>query len=117
MARQKQGVAAVVREVSDSIDAAIAKNRRQEWVVIWAMLALFSTGLGLLVYGALTQTWGLLLPGGLLQVTIVFPLRWLIKLREENRTLQILPQLMRLSETKEAQVLAAELVRRLIGKV
>jgi hypothetical protein len=51
------------------------------------------------------------------QVTIVLPLRWLIKLREQNRTVQVLPQLMRLAETKEAKVLAADLVRRLIGKV
>jgi len=117
LSKQKPDDAKVVREVTGCIDAAIAKNRRQEWVVIGVLVALFTTGLGLLVYGAWTQTWGLLVPGGLIQVTIVLPLRWLIKLREENRTLQILPQLMRLAETKEAKVLAADLVRRLIEKV
>lgn len=117
MSKQKQDDARVVREVTACIEAATAKNRRQEWVVIGLLVALFVTGLGLLVYGAWTQAWGLLVPGGLIQITIVFPLRGLIKLREENRTLQVLPQLMRLAETKEAKVLAAELVRRLIGKV
>jgi hypothetical protein len=58
------------------------------------LLALFVTGLGLLVYGAVSQTWALLASGGLVQITIVFPIYRLIHLREENMRLQILPQLM-----------------------
>jgi hypothetical protein len=80
-------------------------------------MSLFLVGLGLLIYGAIAQMWQLLIPGGIVQSTIILPLRWLIKLREENRTLHILPQLMRLAESKEAKALAAELVRRLIAKV
>lgn len=113
----KKDDAEVVREVTACIEQAIAKNHRQEWLAIAVLVLLFLAGVGLLVYGAIAQVWQLLIPGGLAQVTIVFPLRWLIRLREENRTLLILPQLMRLAETREAKVLAAELVRRLIGRV
>ena len=107
----------VVREVTACIERAIAKNRRQEWTVVGVLLALFATGLGMLVYGAVSQTWALLGSGGLIQVTIVFPVYRLIRLREENMRLQILPQLMRLAATNEAKALAAQLVRRLIEKV
>ncbi|QEG27246.1 hypothetical protein GobsT_20000 [Gemmata obscuriglobus] len=109
--------AEVVREVTACIEAAIAKNRRQEWIVVGVLLALFTTGLSLLVYGAVSQIWALLASGGLVQVTIAFPVYRLIQLREDNMRLQILPQLMRLAETNEAKVLAAQLVRRLIEKV
>jgi hypothetical protein len=113
----KKDDAEIVREVTKCILAAIAKNRRQEWVAIGVLVSLFLVGLGLLIYGALAQVWQLVVPGGIIQTTIILPLRWLIKLREENRTLHILPQLMRLAESKEAKTLAAELVRRLILKV
>ncbi len=78
-----------------------------------ALVALFLLGLGLLVFGAFLERWQLLVPGGIVQITIVFPLRHLIKLREENVRLQILPQLMRLADTREAKLLAAKLVKRL----
>jgi len=113
----KKDDAEVTREVTACIETALGKNRRQEWIVISVLLALFVTGLGLLVYGAATQTWVLLASGGLVQITIVFPIYRLIQLREENVRLQILPQLMRLAETKEAKLLAARLVQRLIEKV
>lgn len=113
----KKADAEVVREVTACIEAAIAKNRRQEWIVVGVLLALFATGLGLLTFGAISQMWALLAPGGLVQVTIVFPIYRLIRLREDNMRLQILPQLMRLAETSEAKLLAAQLVRRLIEKV
>ena len=115
MSRKTDGE--VVREVTASIDRAIAKNRRQEWVVIGVLVSLFAVGLGLLVFGAVTQTWALLAPGGLIQMAIVVPIRTLIRLREENKALLILPQLMRLADTKEAKALAAKLVQRLIEKV
>lgn len=107
----------LVREVTAAIEAAIAANRRLEWLVIAGLIALFVVGLALLVYGALTQSWQLLVPGGLIQTAIVFPLRKLIALREENKALQILPQLMRLAEDDEAKALAAQLVKKLIEKV
>lgn len=85
--------------------------------MIAALIALFAVGLALLVYGAITHVWQLLVPGGLIQTAIILPLRKLISLREENKTLQILPQLMRLAEDEEAKALAALLVKKLIEKV
>ena len=113
----KKDDAEIVREVAACIELARLKNRKQEWVAVGVLVTLFGVGLGLLIYGAVANHWQLLIPGGLAQVTVVLPLRWLIKLREENRTLMILPQLMRLAETSEAKTLAARLVRRLIKKV
>jgi hypothetical protein len=109
--------AELVREVTTAIEVAIAANRRLEWLVIAGLASVFIIGLALLVYGALTQIWQLLIPGGLIQTAIVLPLRKLISLREENKALQILPQLMRLAEDDEAKALAALLVKKLIEKV
>ena len=107
----------IVREVTAQIEAAIAANRRQEWIVIGSLIALFVVGLSLLVYGAVIQAWQALVPGGLIQTVVIFPIRKLIALREENKALQILPQLMRLAEDDEAKALAARLVKKLIEKV
>jgi hypothetical protein len=107
----------VVREVTAVIDAAIEKNRRTERIVIVALLLFFLTGLGLLIFGAVIGRWEIFVPGGMVQLVIYFPIRRLIGLREDNMRLQILPQLMRLAETKEAKQLAAKLVQRLIEKV
>ena len=93
------------------------KNRYTECIVIAILVALFVVGLGLLIYGALIQRWELLVPGGLVQLIIYFPIRRLIRLREDNMRLQILPQLLRLAESKEAKQLAAKLVKKLIEKV
>jgi hypothetical protein len=109
--------AEVVREVTACIEAAVEKNRRTERVVIGILITLFAAGLGLLIYVALTQQWQLLVPGGLVQMVIFLPIRRLIQLREDNMRLQILPQLLRLADTKEAKLLAARLVKRLIEKV
>lgn len=109
--------AQLVREVTEAIEAAIASNRRLERAVIAGLCLLFVVGLALLVYGALVQAWQLLVPGGLIQTAIVLPIRKLIALREENKALQILPQIMRLAEDDEAKALAAELVKKLIEKV
>jgi hypothetical protein len=81
------------------------------------LVVLIVAGLGLVVYGAASRRWELLAPGGLVQLLVFFPVRKLIQLREDNMRLQILPQLMRLAETKEAKALAAKLVQRLIEKV
>src|SRR5205807_431489 len=69
----KKDDAEVVREVTACIDQAIAKNHRQEWLAITTLVLLFLAGLGLLVYGAIAQVWQLLVPGGLVQLTVVFP--------------------------------------------
>jgi hypothetical protein len=46
----------VVGEVTRYVNEAISTNRQQEWVVIALLLALFLVGLGLLVYGAYSQS-------------------------------------------------------------
>ncbi len=81
------------------------------------LVALFVAGLGLIFHGAVILSWHLLAPGGILQLVIVFPIRRLIKLREDNMRLQILSQLFRLADSQEANVLAAKLVNRLIEQV
>jgi hypothetical protein len=113
----KKDDAEVVREVTARIDAAIAENMRRERVIIVALLGLFVVGLGLIVGGALIHRWELLAPGGIVQLTVAFPIRRLIKLREDNVRLQIIPQLLRLAEKEQGQVLAAKLIERLIGQV
>ena len=107
----------VVREVTARIDTAIADNRRSERVIVVALLLLFTVGLVLIIWGASTGRWEFLVPGGILQLTVAYPVRRLVKLREDNVRLQIIPQLLRLAEEGEGKVLAAKLVNRLIEQV
>ena len=107
----------MLRESNERIDAALRQNRRQEHLIIGVLVALFAVGLGLIVYGAAIQAWGLLAPGGILHLAIVFPIRRLIKLREENIRLQIIPQLLRLADTEDAKRLVSKLINRLIEQV
>ena len=109
--------ATVIREVCEQIDATIGRHRGQERVIVAVLVVLFASGLGLIAYGAATSAWQILAPGGVLQMAIVLPIRRLITLREDNVRLQILPQLLRLAETREARLLAAKLVNRLIEQV
>lgn len=113
----KKADADVVREVTARIDTTIAENRRSERVIVVALLLLFAVGLGLIVWGAAIGRWELLVPGGILQLTVAYPVRRLIKLREDNVRLQILPQLLRLAEEGEGKALAAKLASRLIDQV
>jgi ABC-type uncharacterized transport system permease subunit len=113
----KKTDAEVVREVTARIDATIAQNQRSEHVIIGVLLALFAVGITRMIWGALIGRWELLAPGGLAQLTIAFPVRRLIKLREDNFRLQIIPQLLRLAETEQGKALAAKLAERLIDQV
>ena len=113
----KKADADVVREVTARIDSTIAENRRSERIIVVALLLLFAVGLGLIVYGAIIGRWEFLVPGGILQLTVAYPVRRLIKLREDNVRLQILPQPLRLADEGEGKVLAAKLASRLIDQV
>ena len=113
----KKSDAEVVREVTGRIDATIAENRRTERIIVAVLLALFGVGLTLIVWGAAISRWELLVPGGLAQLTIAYPVRRLIKLREDNVRLQIIPQLLRLAEIDQAKDLAAKLIEALINQV
>ncbi len=114
---RKKSVEEVIREVESCIDAAIEKNRRTEQIVVGVLVSLFAVGLGLIVYAAIVQHWQLLVPGSIVQMVLFFPIRRLIRLREDNMRLRILPQLLRLANSDDAKFLAARLVKRLIEKV
>lgn len=113
----KKDDAEVIRLVTERINEAIRRNRHTERLYVGALVLLFLTGLGLLIAGAVMQRWELLAPGGLVQGAIVLPIRRLIRLRQDDMRLQIIPQLLLLTETQEAKVLAARLVKRLIDMV
>lgn len=107
----------VIEAVTLRIDRALKANRQHETTLVVLLVALFVTGLTLIVYGAVTGQWLVLAGGGLLKIAILYPLRLLIKLREGNVALQILPQLLRLAKTPEMKALAAKLIERLIEQV
>jgi hypothetical protein len=109
--------AQVIREVSERIDHAISQNRQRERIVVAVLMSLFSVGLALILLGSIGNRMTLIVPGGIVQLTVAYPVRRLIKLREDNMRLQIIPQLLRLAEIKEAKVLAAQLISRLINQV
>jgi hypothetical protein len=109
--------AELIRLVTERINDAIQKNPHTERLYVAGLVLLFLAGLALLIVGAITQRWELLAPGGLVQLAIIFPIRKLIQLRQDDMRLQIIPQLLLLAETRESKALAAKLVKRLIEKV
>lgn len=104
----------IVHEVAGYVDEAIRKNRRSEWLIAGLLVAQFVAGLALLTAGAALDRWALIVPGGLLSSLLFWPVQKLIRLRANNLRLQLLPELLRLAETKQAQQLAAKLIDRLI---
>lgn len=108
---------ALIEQVAAAIAEANAKNGQRERFEIALLLILFLGGLGLLIGGALTQVWELLVPGGAIQITMIWPIRQIMRLREDKMRLQIVLQLLKLSTSKEAKALAAQLVKKLIEKV
>ena len=113
----KKDDAEVIREVSARIDATLAENRRSERVIIGVLLVLFASGLVFIIWGAVSGRWELMVPGGILQLTVAYPVRRLIKLHDDNVRLQILPQLLRLAAEEESKALAGKLISRLIDQV
>ena len=107
----------MVREVTARIDASLMANQRNEKIIIAVLVALFAVGLMLIVWGAAVGRWEFLVPGGIFQLTVAYPIHRLIKLREDSVRLQILPQLLRLADSDEGKLLAAKLANRLIDQV
>lgn len=107
----------VVRDVNDRVDGAIRENQRRERIIVCVLIILFLAGIGLTIYGAIIRHWEILAPGAVMQCMVIFPVRRLIRLREDNIRLQILPQLLRLADEGRAKTLAARLVQRLIDQV
>ena len=101
----------------DDRNEAIRKNRRSELLVTGLLVAQFVTGLALLTTGAALSRWDLMVPGGLIEGLLFWPVRQLIWLRGNNLRLQLLPELLRLAESRTAKELAAKLVQRMIDEL
>jgi hypothetical protein len=104
----------VAVEVGNRIDAAVALNRKHEDSIIILCVLMTLSGLTLLLWGAFKEQWTVIVSGGALQSLVFFPIRKLIKLRENNVILQVVPQLLRLANDVESKRLAASLVQKLI---
>ncbi len=107
----------IVDQVAKAIEEGNAKNRRQERFEITLLAILFFSGMSLLILGALLPRWELLVPGSIVQIITIWPLRQIAKLREDKTRLRIVLQLMKLSTSKESKALAAQLAKRLIEQV
>ena len=75
------------------------------------------TGLMSLILGAIRQQWAISLPGGLCELSIAMPIRSLVKLRQENIRLAILPQMIRLADTQSEKKLVMKFVETLIRQI
>ena len=109
--------AEVVREVTGHVQAAIRRNRRIETALIVLLFAVAASGLGLLWAGVVTRQWGLALPGSLCELAVGLPIRSLVKLRQENIRLEILPQLIRMAGTAGEKRLVFKFIERLIDQI
>jgi hypothetical protein len=83
----------VVREVTDTIQRALQRNRRIETALLTLLGGIGATGIGFLISVVYTARWELAITGGIAELAIVMPIRELVKLRRENLRLEVLPQL------------------------
>jgi hypothetical protein len=107
----------VVREVTDTIQAALKRNRRIETTLLGLLGGIGLTGIGFLVTALFTARWELAVSGGIVELAILMPIRELVKLRRENLRLEILPQLIRLADTANRKKLVFDLITRLIEQI
>jgi hypothetical protein len=107
----------VIREVTQCIGDAIRRNRRIETALIVLLVVLSCTGLVLLIIGAIRQQLGISIPGGLLELSIAMPIRSLVRLRQENIRLAIIPQMIRLAGPRSEKKLMVKFVETLISQV
>jgi hypothetical protein len=109
--------AEIIREVTRSVEQAIRENRRIETALVIILISLSATGLVLLLVGAFREQWAIALPGGLCELSIAMPIRSLVKLRQENIRLAILPQMLRLADTQTEKKLVLKFVGTLISQI
>jgi hypothetical protein len=107
----------VVREVTDTIQVALKRNRRIETTLLTLLGGIGVTGIGFLVSAAYTGKLELAASGGIIQLAILMPIRELVKLRRENLRLEVLPQLIRLADAANRKKLVFDLISRLIEQI
>jgi hypothetical protein len=107
----------IVREVTDTIQVALKRNRRIETTLLTLLGGIGVTGIGFLVSAAYTGKWELAASGGIIQLAILMPIRELVKLRRENLRLEVLPQLIRLADAANRKKLVFDLISRLIEQI
>jgi len=79
----------VVREVTDTIQKALQRNRRIETTLLTLLGGIGATGIGFLISAIYTARWELAISGGIVELAIVMPIRELVKLRRENLRLEV----------------------------
>jgi hypothetical protein len=107
----------VVREVTDTIQKALQRNRRIETTLLALLGGIGLTGIGLLASAIFTARWELAISGGIVELAVLMPIRELVKLRRENLRLEVLPQLIRLADTANRKKLVFDLISRLIEQI
>ncbi len=107
----------VVREVTDTIQAALERNRRIETTLLSLPGGIGRAGIGSLVTALFTARWEHAVSGGIAELAILMPIREPVKLRREDLRLEILPQLIRLADTANRRKLVFDLITRLIERI
>lgn len=107
----------VVREVTQHVEDAIRENRRIETVLMFMLVTLFIVGVGLMIFGAILRQGLVILPGSICELAIAWPIWSLVKLRQENIRLAILPQLMRMADGKDEKRLTMKFIETLIKQI
>jgi len=107
----------IVEVVNSRIDKAIRDNAGSERLISVVLITLFVAGIVLILWGAYHEQWTFLVPGGMAEMALVFPVRQLVKMRADNMSLQVIPPMLRLAGTDDAKTLAMELIQRLIRQL
>ncbi len=107
----------IVREVTDTIQAALTRNRRIETTLLALLSGIGLTGIAFLIAALFTARWELAVSGSIVELAILMPIRELVKLRRESLRLEVLPQLIRPADTTNRKKLVFDLISRLIEQI
>jgi uncharacterized ion transporter superfamily protein YfcC len=109
--------AELAREVTGFIDEAIRKNRRIESFLLVLLVGLSASGIALMIYGAISERWFAATLGAACFLVIGLLLRSLIRLREEDVRLALLPSMVRLANSPGEKRSVTKFVEALIGRI
>ena len=105
---------AAIDEINSRIDEALDRARRLENIVISMAAVLFLTGLAVFVAGFILERDFAIITGAVLQSSVLWPVKKLIEIRDQNIRLGVIPSLTKTISDDRAQ---ATVLMKLIEKI
>lgn len=107
----------VFDKVAARIEQALAENKGKERLLVFILMTLFLSGIGLIIYGILSGTWWECGIGTLLEGTIYYPFEKLRKIWQYKLLYRTFSEFLRLADKTRTQALLTQFLARLIERI